>query len=150
MKKTSLSGNAHYFCWVNYTIHPSSFQRIWVCFILFNETWKFVDWQNELDPLQVYSARFLRSHGNRHCGRSLRLGYRKRYSMFFRLLYPLWFSDASGRCSPENFKSRISLCSFYILFSVRWNSSYFVVYNPKEHYCSFGLFLFSALIIALS
>ena len=54
-----------------------------------NETWKFVDWQNELDPLQVYSARFLRSNGNRHCGRSLRLGYRKRYSMFFRLLYPL-------------------------------------------------------------
>lgn len=68
-----------------------------------NETWKFVDWQNELDPLQVYSVRLLRSHGNRHCGRSLRLGYRKRNSMFFRLLYPLWFSDASGRCSPENF-----------------------------------------------
>ena len=26
--------------------------------------------------------------------------------------------DASGRCSPENFKSRISLCSFPLFFSV--------------------------------
>lgn len=54
-----------------------------------NETWKLYDWHNELDPLQVYSVRFLRSDGNQHRGRSLRLGYCERHSMFFRLLYSL-------------------------------------------------------------
>ena len=113
-----------------------------------NETWKLYDWQNELDPLQVHSVRFLRSDGNQDRGRSLRLGYCERHSMFFRLLYSL-------RCFRKMFSRKFQkqnkpLFLSTILFSVRWSSSYFVVYNPKEHYCFFGLFLFSALNIALS